>query len=69
MRKWLMAIAVIALAAAGAWRWQATAATDTADTPATVAATRGTVERAVLASGVIEASSLVAVGARCLAAG
>jgi membrane fusion protein, macrolide-specific efflux system len=64
MRKWLMAIAVIALAAAGAWRWQATAATDTADTPATVAATRGTVERAVLASGVIEASSLVAVGAR-----
>ncbi len=63
-RKWLIALVVVALAAAGFWRYQASQAIDASAPPATVAVTRGTVERTVLASGVIEASSLVSVGAQ-----
>lgn len=55
---------VVAVAAGGFYLWQAAGAEGTANAPATVAVTRGTVEQTVLASGVIEANSLVSVGSR-----
>ncbi len=63
-RKWLAALLVIAAATFGLWRYQASDATDASKPPATVAVTRGTVDRTVLAAGTIEASSLVSVGAQ-----
>jgi macrolide-specific efflux system membrane fusion protein len=63
MKRWLAAIGILAvLGAAGAgWVVYGAPAKDTV--PATTAVGRGTVEETVLASGVIEASSLVSVGA------
>ena len=60
---WVSLIAVLALGG-GVWLWQDYAAKDEAAPPALATATRGTVTRTVLASGVIEAKSLVSVGAR-----
>ncbi|PTW46169.1 efflux RND transporter periplasmic adaptor subunit [Rhodovulum kholense] len=58
----LLILLVAAALGAGAW---AVSLRDTATgTPATAAATRGTVERTVLATGTVEASQLVSVGAR-----
>jgi macrolide-specific efflux system membrane fusion protein len=63
-RKWLVALAVVAAATFGFWQYQQSRAVDAARPPASVAVTRGTVELSVLAAGVIEASSLVSVGAQ-----
>ena len=48
----------------GYWEWSRIAADQRAAAPATVTVVTGSVERAVLASGVIEAGNLVSVGAR-----
>jgi len=63
MKRWfvIIGLVVVLAAAGGAWYVFATPAKE--ETPATVAVARGTVEETVLASGVIEASSLVSVGA------
>ncbi|WP_126975491.1 efflux RND transporter periplasmic adaptor subunit [Frigidibacter oleivorans] len=64
-RRHLLALtAVAALAAAGWFGWQRLSGSATPAAPATAAVTRGTVERSVLATGVIEAAQLVSVGAR-----
>lgn len=63
LRRWLGIILFLALAA-GAWGWWAARSTAAvAEAPATTAVTRQDVRRTVLASGVIEASRLVSVGA------
>ena len=59
-----MIIAVAGLAGAGYLGWDWLQADDAPVEPATVQVARGTVERTVLASGMIEAASLVSVGAR-----
>jgi len=48
----------------GYWEWSRAEATQLASPPVTVTVETGTVERSVLASGVIEAGTLVSVGAR-----
>lgn len=48
----------------GYWEWSRAEATQLGTPPATVTVETGTVERVVLASGVIEAGNLVSVGAR-----
>ena len=48
----------------GYWQWSQNATAQLAAPPATVTVETGTVERLVLASGVIEAGNLVSVGAR-----
>lgn len=64
-RKLILVVGLLAVAVFGYWYWQARAVAATADVvPSTVAVARGTVEDTVLASGVIEAKNLVAVGAR-----
>ncbi|MDP3341883.1 efflux RND transporter periplasmic adaptor subunit [Frigidibacter sp.] len=64
MKKPLMIALIAALALGGGWWGWQTYSGDTAAPPVTVAVTRGTVERSVLATGAIEASQLVSVGAR-----
>ncbi|MCX7888670.1 MAG: efflux RND transporter periplasmic adaptor subunit [Rhodobacteraceae bacterium] len=65
MRRGLVLILVIlGLAAAGWWYAARRGAEDAAAEPPTVTVGRGTVERTVLASGVIEAGTLLPVGAR-----
>lgn len=59
--RWVLVI--VALSAAGAGGWIALQSPAKEIAPRTVTATRGDVEETVLASGVIEASSLVSVGA------
>ena len=48
----------------GYWEWSRAEANQLSAPPATVTVETGTVERSVLASGVIEAGNLVSVGAR-----
>lgn len=63
MKKWIkwVVLAALLIAAGGYWAWQSMPAEQKA--PTTVAVTRGDIERTVLATGVIQASSLVSVGA------
>ncbi|MGL4311684.1 MAG: efflux RND transporter periplasmic adaptor subunit, partial [Paracoccaceae bacterium] len=63
-RKWLLPILAVTLGGVGYLAWARSAVEDTIQAPATVTVERGTVERTVLASGVIEAGSLISVGAR-----
>lgn len=60
--KWLVTLVVLAGAGFGAW-WYFLAAPEAATAPNTVVVGRGDIERTVLASGVLEANSLVSVGA------
>ena len=60
--KWLVTLAVLGGAGFGAW-WYFLAAPEAATVPNTVVVGRGDIERTVLASGVLEANSLVSVGA------
>ncbi|HEV7346180.1 MAG TPA: efflux RND transporter periplasmic adaptor subunit [Devosia sp.] len=59
--KWLLTLLVVGGAGAGAW-WNFLAAPQAATVPSTVVVGRGDIERTVLASGVLEARSLVSVG-------
>lgn len=63
MKKPLVIALIAVLALGGWWGWQ-TYSGDSAAPPVTATVTRGTVERSVLATGAIEASQLVSVGAR-----
>jgi macrolide-specific efflux system membrane fusion protein len=60
--KWLVTLVVLGGAGFGAW-WYFLAAPEAATVPNTVVVGRGDIERTVLASGVLEANSLVSVGA------
>ena len=62
LAKWLVTLVVLGGAGFGAW-WYFLAAPQAATVPNTVAVGRGDIERTVLASGVLEANSLVSVGA------
>ena len=62
LAKWLVTLVVLGGASVGAW-WYFLAAPQAATVPDTVVVARGDIERTVLASGVLEASSLVSVGA------
>jgi macrolide-specific efflux system membrane fusion protein len=62
LAKWLVTLVVLGGAGFGAW-WYFLAAPQAATVPNTVAVSRGDIERTVLASGVLEANSLVSVGA------
>ncbi len=65
MKSFWIIIAVVVLGGGyGYWEWSRAEATQLASPPATVVVEPGTVERSVLASGVIEAGNLVSVGAR-----
>jgi len=63
-RLWGIALAVLLLAGGAAGAWWMMAPAESAAPPATVAVGRGNVETTVLASGVLQASSLVSVGAQ-----
>jgi len=60
----LIGVALIALLAAGGGAWWLTSKTETVKAPTTVAVSRADIEETVLASGTLEASSLVSVGAQ-----
>ena len=60
--KWLVTLVVLGGAGVGAW-WYFLAAPEAATVPNTVVVGRGDIESTVLASGVLEANSLVSVGA------
>lgn len=60
--KWLVTLVVLGGAGFGVW-WYFLAAPEAATVPDTVVVGRGDIERTVLASGVLEANSLVSVGA------
>ena len=62
LAKWLVVLLVLGGAGFGAW-WYFLAATQAATVPNTVVVGRADIERTVLASGVLEANSLVSVGA------
>ena len=62
LAKWLVALVLLGAAGFGAW-WYFLAAPQAATVPNTVVVARGDIERTVLASGVLEANSLVSVGA------
>lgn len=64
MKTFLKIAIVIVVAAAGWWGWTRYSATGTTSVPVTAVVTRGTVKTTVLASGQIEAESLISVGAR-----
>lgn len=65
MRKWIGGLlAVIAAAGLAWWIWGPAGDAATTDRPQTVVVERGTVRQSVLAAGVIEAASLVSVGAQ-----
>jgi macrolide-specific efflux system membrane fusion protein len=63
VKRWLIATTLVALLGAGAAGYFVLAAPAEAEVPRTVPVTRGSVEETVLASGTIQASSLVSVGA------
>jgi len=63
MKRWLIATAVVALLGAGTAGYFVLGAPAKDEVPRTVSVSRGTIEETVLASGTIEASSLVSVGA------
>jgi macrolide-specific efflux system membrane fusion protein len=60
--KWLLTLIVLGGAGAAGW-WYFLAPTQASTTPDTVSVARGDIETTVLASGVLEASALVSVGA------
>ncbi|UJW87167.1 efflux RND transporter periplasmic adaptor subunit [Devosia sp. SL43] len=62
MAKWLAVVVVLAGGGFAAW-WFFIATSQAATVPTTVAVGRGSIEQTVLASGVLEANSLVSVGA------
>ena len=62
LAKWLVTLLVLGAAGFGAW-WYFVATPQAATVPTTVAVGRGDIEQTVLASGVLEANSLVSVGA------
>ncbi|MHA6691034.1 efflux RND transporter periplasmic adaptor subunit [Devosia sp. A449] len=62
LAKWLVALLVLGGVGLGAW-WYFLAAPKAATLPSTVVVGRGNIEQTVLASGVLEANSLVSVGA------
>jgi len=62
LAKWLVTLVVLGGAGFGAW-WYFLAAPEAATVPNTVVVGRGSIEQTVLASGVLEANSLVSVGA------
>lgn len=64
MRRFWILVIVAILGGSAYWAWSRAEATQLAEVPATVAVTKGSVERTVLAAGVIEAGTLVSVGAR-----
>lgn len=63
MKRWLAAIGVLAVLGVAGAGWVVFSAPAKDAIPATTPVTRGSVEETVLASGVIQASSLVSVGA------
>ena len=62
LAKWLAALVVLGGAGGAAW-WFFLAAPEAATVPTTVSVARSDIEQTVLASGVLEANSLVSVGA------
>lgn len=60
--KWLLTLVVLAGAGGGAW-WYFKVQPEASTVPTTVSVGRGNIEQTVLASGVLQANSLVAVGA------
>ncbi|MFM2354549.1 MAG: hypothetical protein RLZZ528_285 [Pseudomonadota bacterium] len=65
VKKFFVVIALLAALAGGGWWYWSARATEAAEVdPATIAVKRGTVETTVLASGTVEARTLVSVGAR-----
>jgi membrane fusion protein, macrolide-specific efflux system len=62
LAKWLAMLAVLGGAGAAGW-WYFLAPSQASTAPDTVSVTRGDIETTVLASGVLEASALVSVGA------
>lgn len=64
MKKFWFGLLAVLVVAAGGYGWTRWQASQVVVVPTTVAVERGTVEQTVLASGVIEASSLVSVGSR-----
>ncbi len=63
MKRWLIATTLVVLLGAGAAGYFVLGSTAEDEVPRTVPVTRGSVEETVLASGTIQASSLVSVGA------
>jgi macrolide-specific efflux system membrane fusion protein len=63
MKRWLWVIGVLAVLGATGAGWAMFSAPAESTVPSTTPVTRGSVEETVLATGVIEASSLVSVGA------
>lgn len=63
LRNWLI-VSAVALAAAGGGGWWMFGRSEPPVVPSTVAVTRGDVQETVLATGTLEASSLVSVGAQ-----
>ncbi|RYH04933.1 MAG: efflux RND transporter periplasmic adaptor subunit [Alphaproteobacteria bacterium] len=63
MKRWLIATTLVVLLGAGVAGYFVMHAPAEEDVPKTVAVSRGSIEETVLASGTIEASSLVSVGA------
>lgn len=64
MKRFWIIVLVLAVGGSAYWAWSRAEATQLADVPATVEVTQGMVEQTVLAAGVIEAGTLVSVGAR-----
>ena len=62
LAKWLVTLVLVGGAGAAAW-WYFLAPSQASTAPDTVSVTRGDIETTVLASGVLEASALVSVGA------
>jgi macrolide-specific efflux system membrane fusion protein len=63
-RWWLLAAVVVAAAAGGWYFWQGNQTAQIAAAPATVAVTRADLQQTVLANGMLQANSLVSVGAQ-----
>lgn len=63
-RSWITALMALALLGLGWWGYNQWKTDTTVSEPATVKLGRGTIERTVLASGIIEAQNLLSVGAR-----
>ena len=62
LAKWLLVLLVLGAAAGAAW-WYFLGKPQTAAVPTTVAVGRADIEQTVLASGALQANSLVSVGA------
>lgn len=62
LAKWLLVVLVLGIAGGAAW-WYFMARPQAPEVPTTVSVGRGDIEQSVLASGVLQANSLVSVGA------